>query len=156
MDYLCLRYRKFIAIITILLQALDTFLNGSVLVILLNLLVLILGLIVWLLLLPNAGYLITKLNFNHRDHDPVEVPLWYDIVGILTLAMSGIMTMCFNVFFIQFIFSVFLQPYVQNITFLFGWQWADQLWDLFRLLRSGQQLGYQASYAVHQQAEGAL
>lgn len=110
-----------IAVITILLQALNTFLHGNLLIIFLNILLLIFGLIVWLLLLPNAGYLITELNFNHRDHDPVEVPLWYDIVGILTLAMSGIMNMCFNVFFIQFIFSVFLQPYVQNITFLFGW-----------------------------------
>ncbi|MEK8227241.1 DUF1361 domain-containing protein [Oerskovia sp. M15] len=46
------------------------------------------GLLIWLLLLPNAGYLVTELNFSHRK-DGEGVPLWYDIVAVLTLAMSG-------------------------------------------------------------------
>lgn len=79
-----------------------------------------LGLTIWLLLLPNSGYLITELNFNHRDQDKVEVPLWYDIVGVLSLAMSGVMNMCFNIFIIQFMISVALRGLVQNISFLFN------------------------------------
>ncbi len=50
----------------------------------------------WLLLLPNAAYLITELNFSHRDEDD-PVPLWYDIVMTLTLALSGVMNTLANV-----------------------------------------------------------
>ena len=46
--------------------------------------------VLWLLLLPNAAYLVTELNLSHRR--PGEtVPLWYDIVLVLTLAMSGVL-----------------------------------------------------------------
>lgn len=65
-------------------------------------LLIFMGFMIWLLMLPNSGYLITELNFNHRDHDKVEVPLWYDIVSILSLAMSGVLNMCFNVLALQF------------------------------------------------------
>ena len=37
------------------------------------------GVALWLLLLPNAGYLVTELNLNHRTVDKKEVPMWYDI-----------------------------------------------------------------------------
>ena len=54
----------------------------------------------WLLLLPNAGYLVTELNQSHRR--PGErVPEWYDILLVLSLAMSGVLNMLINVFFVQ-------------------------------------------------------
>ena len=56
----------------------------------------VLGL-VWLLMLPNASYLITELNQSHRrEEDPV--PLWYDIILTVTLAMSGVVNTVVNVF----------------------------------------------------------
>lgn len=61
------------------------------------------GFSVWLLMLPNSGYLITELNFNHREHDETDVALWYDIVSILSLALSGVLNMCFNVFALQYL-----------------------------------------------------
>jgi len=66
-------------------------------------LIVVLGVVLiggWLLLLPNAGYLITELNLNHRR--PGErVPEWYDILLVLSLAMSGVLNMLFNVFLVQ-------------------------------------------------------
>lgn len=47
------------------------------------------GTLVWLLFFPNSVYLITELNFSHRDDDG-PVPLWYDIVQTLALTLSGI------------------------------------------------------------------
>lgn len=52
--------------------------------------------LVWLLMLPNASYLITELNQSHRTSDD-PVPLWYDIVLVITLAMSGVMNTVANV-----------------------------------------------------------
>lgn len=50
---------------------------------------LIAGLLVWALFFPNATYLITELNFNHRKkNDPV--PEYYDIVMVFTLAATGV------------------------------------------------------------------
>lgn len=50
--------------------------------------VMILWLFVWALFFPNATYLITELNFSHRvENDPV--PLYYDIVMVFSLAMTG-------------------------------------------------------------------
>jgi uncharacterized membrane protein len=57
-------------------------------------------LLAWLLLLPNAGYLITELNLNHRRPGE-KVPEWYDILLVLSLAMSGVLNMLFNVFLVQ-------------------------------------------------------
>lgn len=55
-------------------------------------------LLIWLLLLPNASYLITELNFSHRsDADSEKVPLWYDIILVITLAMSGVVNTVMNV-----------------------------------------------------------
>jgi uncharacterized membrane protein len=45
---------------------------------------------IWLLLLPNANYLITELNLNHR-RDNEKVPMWYDIISVLTLALTGVL-----------------------------------------------------------------
>jgi uncharacterized membrane protein len=61
-------------------------------------------LLVWLLLLPNAGYLVTELNLNHRR--PGErVPEWYDVLLVLSLAMSGVLNMLANVFLVQLAYA---------------------------------------------------
>lgn len=44
---------------------------------------------VWLLFFPNSIYLITELNLSHRRKGE-DVPLWYDIIQTLTLALSGV------------------------------------------------------------------
>ncbi|MCL2664406.1 MAG: DUF1361 domain-containing protein [Defluviitaleaceae bacterium] len=68
------------------------------------------GLLVWLLFLPNAGYLITELNLNHRSTDEKEVPIWYDIVSVLSFALSGIVNTLANIVIIQLSFLVVFDP----------------------------------------------
>lgn len=58
----------------------------------------------WLLMLPNASYLITELNFSHRKSDDV-VPLWFDIILVLTLAMSGVFNMVINIALTQIFYA---------------------------------------------------
>lgn len=70
----------------------------------------LIGLIIWLLLLPNSGYLITELNLNHRDIEDDEVPIWYDIVSILSFALSGIVNTLGNVVIIQLTYLVYFDP----------------------------------------------
>lgn len=66
--------------------------------------VLIVGGVAWLLLLPNAAYLVTELNLSHRK--PGEsVPLWYDIVLVLSLAMSGVLNTLANVAIAQVVYA---------------------------------------------------
>ncbi|MEU1208077.1 DUF1361 domain-containing protein [Nocardia sp. NPDC005825] len=58
------------------------------------------GLLIWLLLLPNSSYLITELNLNHRwPNDPV--PLWYDIVAVLSFALAGVVNLVLSVLIVQ-------------------------------------------------------
>lgn len=60
--------------------------------------------LVWLLVLPNASYLITELNLSHRrDDDPV--PLWYDIILVISLAMSGVLNTVLNVFLAHLMYA---------------------------------------------------
>lgn len=59
-----------------------------------------LGAVVWLLLLPNAAYLVTELNLNHRRPGE-QVPEWYDVLLVLVLAMSGVLNTVLNVFLVQ-------------------------------------------------------
>jgi uncharacterized membrane protein len=61
-------------------------------------------LLVWLLLLPNAGYLITELNLSHR-REGERVPEWYDVLLVLSLAMSGVLNMLFNVLLVQLAYA---------------------------------------------------
>jgi len=68
------------------------------------------GLLLWLLFLPNSGYLITELNLNHRDSDEKEVPIWYDITSILSFALSGIVNTLANIVMIQLSFLVVFDP----------------------------------------------
>lgn len=67
--------------------------------------VIVAGGLVWLLLLPNSAYLITELNFSHRRTDD-PVPLWFDIVGTLALALSGIVNTLLNVVPAQVIYLI--------------------------------------------------
>jgi len=69
----------------------------------------VVGGLVWLLLLPNAGYLVTELNFSHRRSDD-PVPLWYDIVLVLSLALSGVLNTLVNVLLAQLAFAVLTGP----------------------------------------------
>lgn len=62
----------------------------------------------WLLMLPNASYLITELNLSHRHDNETRVPLWYDIILVITLAMSGVVNTIVNVFIAQLVFAVVL------------------------------------------------
>lgn len=61
--------------------------------------------LIWLLILPNASYLITELNLSHRkEHDPV--PMWYDVILVITLAMSGVANTVVNVWIVHFFYAV--------------------------------------------------
>lgn len=57
-------------------------------------------LLVWLLLLPNAGYLVTELNLSHR-RDGDGVPMWFDVVLVVSLAMAGVLNTVLNVLLVQ-------------------------------------------------------
>ncbi|MFI8977387.1 DUF1361 domain-containing protein [Nocardia asteroides] len=63
----------------------------------------VVGFVVWLLALPNSGYLITELNLNHRRENE-SVPLWYDIIAVLTFALSGVVNTVLGVFAAQIVF----------------------------------------------------
>ncbi|WP_152193077.1 DUF1361 domain-containing protein [Georgenia satyanarayanai] len=67
------------------------------------------GGVTWLLVLPNSAYLITELNFSHRRQEEA-VPLWYDIVLVLTLAVSGVMNTLLNVLLVQTMYLVVGYP----------------------------------------------
>lgn len=84
----------------------------------------IIGVVFWFLLLPNSGYLITELNLNHRTVDKQEVPLWYDIIAVLSLSMSGVMNTLLNVMLLQLAYAVIVHPidafdlgFVNNLNF---------------------------------------
>jgi uncharacterized membrane protein len=53
--------------------------------------------LVWVLLLPNAGYLVTELNLSHRREGD-GVPMWFDVALVISLAMAGVLTTVLNVF----------------------------------------------------------
>lgn len=65
--------------------------------------------LVWLLFLPNSAYLITELNFSHRKEGE-KVPLWYDIVLALSLAMSGVMNTLLNLLLVQTLYVLLRYP----------------------------------------------
>lgn len=72
-------------------------------------LAIIVGGLIWLLMLPNAAYLITELNFSHR-REKEPVPLWYDIALVLTLALSGVANTLLNVLLAQTIVIAIAYP----------------------------------------------
>lgn len=63
----------------------------------------------WLLFLPNSAYLITELNFSHRKQDEA-VPLWYDIVLVLSLALSGVLNTLLNTLLVQTLYVLLRYP----------------------------------------------
>ncbi|MFD2023987.1 DUF1361 domain-containing protein [Promicromonospora aerolata] len=65
--------------------------------------------LVWVLLLPNAAYLVTELNFSHRRRDD-PAPLWYDIVMVLALALSGVLNTLLNVLLVQLVYVLVARP----------------------------------------------
>ncbi|HLS02980.1 MAG TPA: DUF1361 domain-containing protein [Beutenbergiaceae bacterium] len=67
------------------------------------------GGLMWLLALPNAAYLITELNFSHRQAGE-NVPMWYDIVLVLTLALSGVANTLLNILLAHVIISLIAYP----------------------------------------------
>jgi uncharacterized membrane protein len=72
--------------------------------------VMALVLVVWVLLLPNSAYLVTELNFSHRRPKDDPAPLWYDIVMVLSLALSGVLNMLMNVLLVQFAYVLVVRP----------------------------------------------
>jgi len=71
--------------------------------------VIVVGGLAWLLLLPNSAYLVTELNLSHRREDET-VPLWYDIMLVLTLAMSGVLNTLANVALVQLLTVAIVLP----------------------------------------------
>lgn len=72
-------------------------------------LVVVVGGLAWLLLLPNSAYLVTELNFSHR-RDGEDVPLWFDIVLVLSLALSGVVNTLLNVLLVQVVLVAVAYP----------------------------------------------
>ncbi|WP_242961525.1 DUF1361 domain-containing protein [Peptostreptococcus faecalis] len=77
------------------------------------------GLLFWLLLLPNSGYLITELNLTHREMDEKEVPIWYDIVSILSFSLSGILNTILNIVAVQSLFLIIMYQRTIHKDYLF-------------------------------------
>lgn len=86
-------------------------------------LILTVGGLVWLLLLPNAGYLITELNMSHRTADD-PVPLWFDIVAVLSLTMSGVLNTMANVILAQVIAAAIIVDPETSTLFRTPWMWS--------------------------------
>ena len=118
---------------TILIQLFISWLGAvlqSNLVTSISLAVLVIGLIAWFLFLPNSGYLITELNLTHREVDKVEVPIWYDIISVLSLAISGVLNTALNILLLQFNINQINTPLFWILT-----------WLIFLLLSFGIYLG---------------
>lgn len=127
---------------TIVAQLLISWLGAvlkSNLVTSISLVVLVIGLIAWFLFLPNSGYLITELNLTHRDVDKVEVPIWYDIISVLSLAISGVLNTALNILLLQFLVIVYIDP--QDINQINTPLFRTLTWVIFPLLSFGIYLG---------------
>jgi uncharacterized membrane protein len=61
--------------------------------------VVVLGLFV--LFLPNSSYLITELG--HLREASRELPLWYDVIAVLSLTMCGVLLCCVSLAYLQVI-----------------------------------------------------
>lgn len=95
-------------------------------------LTMIIGGLLWLVLLPNAGYLITELNMSHRKADD-PVPLWFDIVAVLSLTLSGVVNTVLNVLLVQFLVIALADP---NTTTPFAQPWVYLIGGAILLLVS--------------------
>lgn len=127
---------------TILIQLFISWLGAvlqSNLVTSISLAVLVIGLIAWFLFLPNSGYLITELNLTHREVDKVEVPIWYDIISVLSLAISGVLNTALNILLLQFLVIIYIDP--PNINQINTPLFWILTWLIFLLLSFGIYLG---------------
>ena len=70
----------------------------------------ILTILCWLLFLPNSAYLITELNLTHRNMDKYEVPIWYDIISVLSLSLSGVFNTILGITTIQVFYLIYVDP----------------------------------------------
>ena len=69
----------------------------------------IIGLVLWLLFLPNAPYLITELNFSHRKENE-KVPLYYDILQTLSLTVTGVFVGQFSLVLVHSLLVLMTSP----------------------------------------------
>lgn len=69
----------------------------------------VIGLLLWLLAFPNAPYLITELNFNHRKKDD-SVPLYFDIIQTLSLTTTGIFVGQFGLVLVHLLIILLITP----------------------------------------------
>lgn len=99
--------------ISLFLVYLSTLLNITVLNII-ALIVFVLTLLVWILFLPNSAYLLTELNLTHRDVDKNEVPIWYDIISVLSLSLSGIFNTLMGIVLLQITYLIIFDPQYLN------------------------------------------
>lgn len=96
-------------ILAIILSYIGTYFELSFMYVI-RTIIFILGLVVWLLALPNSGYLVTELNLSHREADKVEVPIWYDIISMLAFALSGVVNTLANIVILQVVYLVVYDP----------------------------------------------
>lgn len=68
------------------------------------------SILLWLLFLPNSAYLMTELNLTHRNMDKNEVPIWYDIISVLTLSLSGIFNTILGIYITQIMYLIYFDP----------------------------------------------
>lgn len=69
--------------------------------------------ILWLLLLPNAPYIIT--DFIHLE-DTNTVPLWFDLILILSFAWNGLMFWLISIFHFNNLIKDRLGPFLKRMT----------------------------------------
>jgi uncharacterized membrane protein len=55
----------------------------------------------FVLFLPNSSYLITELG--HLRESCRELPVWYDVIAVLSLTMCGILLCCVSLAYVQLI-----------------------------------------------------
>jgi uncharacterized membrane protein len=55
----------------------------------------------FVLFLPNSSYLITELG--HLRESSRELPVWYDVIAVLSLTMCGILLCCVSLAYVQLI-----------------------------------------------------
>lgn len=85
-------------------------LTHSQIILYLSNIIFVLGFVLWLTLLPNAAYLLTELNLTHREIDEHEVPIWYDIISVTSLALSGIINTMVNIMIVQLGYLIIIDP----------------------------------------------
>jgi uncharacterized membrane protein len=94
--------------------------------------------LVWLLLLPNAGYLVTELNLSHRREGD-GVPMWFDIALVIALAMAGVLTTVLNVFGLHAAYAILRHG--DNAAGLQSWDGRVVVGVLLLLVSLGMYLG---------------